>query len=111
MEHWESKRQVFQQCQEKNNDLISFWIGYIGEQVKRNSFQMLQPDKNNKNGNDILKVFYVPSSSRNTSMKLKQLFCLIPFIESFLDFLSMVIKINKRMRKSLSVFTIIKSQT
>ena len=38
-------------------------------------------------------------------MKLKQLFCLIPFIESFLDFLSMVIKINKRMRKSLSVFT------
>lgn len=47
MEHWKSKRQVFQQCQEKNNDLISFWIGYIGEQVKRNSFQMSWPDKNN----------------------------------------------------------------
>ena len=40
MEHWESKWQVFQQSQEKNNDLISFWIGYIGEQKKRNSFHM-----------------------------------------------------------------------
>lgn len=43
MEHWESKRQVFQQRQEKNNDLISFRIDYIGEQAKINSSQMSWP--------------------------------------------------------------------